>query len=93
MVDELLVECTNKDHGCEATCQRQLLELHKRESCLYTFVPCPEENCSQRILRKDLGRHGELCESREDTCEMCGSLVKAAAMKVRLPVGYGPCQN
>ena len=83
MVDELLVECSNKHVGCTVNTQRQLLEIHKRESCLFTMVPCAESSCSEAIMRKDLGRHNEICMSREDECEMCGSSVKAADMKAR----------
>ena len=82
MVDELIVECSNKPLGCLVSTQRQLLEIHKRESCMFTMVPCAEEGCCERVMRKDLGRHDEICLSREDRCEMCGTSMKVADMKV-----------
>lgn len=84
MVDELIVECSNKHLGCLVTIQRHLSESHKRESCLFTLVPCAEEGCCEMLMRRDLGRHGEICLSREDECELCGTCVKAVDMKVRI---------
>ncbi|KAI0073364.1 hypothetical protein K474DRAFT_1774771 [Panus rudis PR-1116 ss-1] len=35
LVDELIVECPNREKGCTHTCQRQLIQSHIRTSCEY----------------------------------------------------------
>ncbi|KZT70910.1 hypothetical protein DAEQUDRAFT_810205 [Daedalea quercina L-15889] len=57
LVDELVVECPQKDTGCSHTCQRILLPAHLKDSCRYVKVPCPDGKCSKGVLRKDLTLH------------------------------------
>lgn len=59
LVDELAVECMHSEEGCTHVCQRQLLPAHLREECAYSEVLCPESDCEERILKKDVNTHTE----------------------------------
>ncbi|KAN0090785.1 hypothetical protein V8E55_004351 [Tylopilus felleus] len=76
LVDELIVECPLRSAGCPHTCQRQLLESHVKDACQYATVPCSEEGCHQMILRKDCGKHADVCVHRATECDGCGISVK-----------------
>ncbi|KAF8555322.1 hypothetical protein OG21DRAFT_1571737 [Imleria badia] len=76
LVDELIVECPLRSAGCPHTCQRQLSESHMKDACQYVTVPCSEEGCNQLILRKDRGKHADLCVHRSTECDGCGASVK-----------------
>ncbi|EJD35308.1 hypothetical protein AURDEDRAFT_93212 [Auricularia subglabra TFB-10046 SS5] len=64
LVDELVVECPNRQSGCNETSQRQLVGIHVRDSCPYTKVPCSHPNCNQRVYRKDARLHSETCPAQ-----------------------------
>ncbi|KAI9067242.1 hypothetical protein FKP32DRAFT_1564131 [Trametes sanguinea] len=57
LVDELVVKCPQEPLGCAYSCQRLLMPVHLRDSCQYVEYTCPDANCSQRILRRDLHAH------------------------------------
>lgn len=82
LVDELIVECPLRNAGCPHTCQRQLLESHVKDACPYVTVPCFEESCDKMILRKDRGKHADLCVHRSTECDGCGSSVKYSDLTV-----------
>ncbi|KAE9400457.1 hypothetical protein BT96DRAFT_819231 [Gymnopus androsaceus JB14] len=63
LVDELLVKCSNESAGCSYTCQRQLLDVHIKNDCLYTLVPC-KDGCSQET-------HNSNCTGKYFKCEAC----------------------
>ncbi|KAF8638072.1 hypothetical protein AX16_010704 [Volvariella volvacea WC 439] len=71
LVDELVVECVHSAAGCDHTCQRQHLATHLSDSCPYSYVSCPENECDGRFLRKEAGRH----KHRSENCsvEQCRS--------------------
>ncbi|KAL4074228.1 hypothetical protein J3A83DRAFT_4508951 [Scleroderma citrinum] len=76
LVDELLVECPHQSAGCTHISQRQLLDSHLQHTCPYVTVPCPEIDCDQSILRKDCGKHANVCVHRSTLCQGCGISVK-----------------
>ncbi|KAI6045985.1 hypothetical protein EDC04DRAFT_1858706 [Pisolithus marmoratus] len=76
LVDELLVKCPQRVAGCTHTCQRQFLTSHLKNACLYVTVPCPEDDCDLSILRKDSGKHADVCIHRSTRCQGCGISVK-----------------
>ena len=82
MVDELTVECLNREVGCEFTCQRQLLAAHLREDCLFTEEPCPDPECSRKALRKDILGDNPLCPHRLVVCDSCAAEMKALDLGV-----------
>lgn len=84
LVDELLVECLHSSAGCTHICQRQLLESHLKHACPYVTVPCPEIDCDQSVLRKDCGKHADVCVHRPTTCRGCGVSVKYGSLNVSL---------
>lgn len=84
MVDELIVECPQESSGCKYTCQRQLLEVHLRDSCPYVQVACPEVGCDKTVLRKELGKHTHDCAHRVLACDACGLSVRAYDLEVRI---------
>jgi hypothetical protein len=69
MVDELTVECPNREAGCQFTCQRQLLAAHLRDDCLFTEKRCPDPECLRKALRKDILGDNPLCPHRLVACE------------------------
>ena len=58
-MDELDVECMHREEGCTHVCQRHLLPTHLREECAYSEVLCPESDCEERMLKKDINTHIE----------------------------------
>lgn len=88
MVDELLVECTHKAKGCTHTCQRQLLDIHLRESCLYADITCSEPGCTQTLMRKNAtvgvdGKPHACSHHRVVRCVACSEQVKFLELEVR----------
>ncbi|KAI0293365.1 hypothetical protein B0F90DRAFT_1643080 [Multifurca ochricompacta] len=71
MVDELIVECLNRPAGCDFTCQRQLLAAHLKDDCLFAEEQCPDPECSNKALRKDIlaTSHAEICPTAIVACE------------------------
>src|ERR1700722_11917112 len=82
MVDELTVECLNREAGCEFTCQRQLLAAHLRDECLFSEEPCPDPECSRKALRKDVLGDNPLCPHRVVVCDSCAAEMKALELGV-----------
>ncbi|KAH8119122.1 hypothetical protein DFH11DRAFT_1501434 [Phellopilus nigrolimitatus] len=69
MVDELIVECKYRPSGCKHTCQRQLLDVHLRESCQYVQVPCSEDGCDQ-------ASHNTDCAEQDTSCSACSETLR-----------------
>jgi len=82
MVDELTVECPNREASCEFTCQRQLLAAHLKDACLFTEERCPDSDCSRKALRKDTLGDNSLCPHRSVVCDSCGTELKALELGV-----------
>ncbi|KAF8259428.1 hypothetical protein EI94DRAFT_1751624 [Lactarius quietus] len=81
MVDELIVECLNRPNGCEFTCQRHLLAAHLKGDCLFVEAPCPDPECPQKALRKDILRNDiPRCPHCLIICDGCGTEMKAAEL-------------
>ncbi|KAF8119788.1 hypothetical protein EV363DRAFT_1379598 [Boletus edulis] len=89
LVDELIVECPLRTAGCPRTCQRQLLEGHMKDACQYVTVPCSEDGCCQMLLRKDRGKHADVCIHRTTECDGCGASVKYSDLTVH----YSECSS
>lgn len=89
LVDELLVECPQRIAGCTRTCQRQLLASHLKDACLYITVPCPEDDCDLLVLRKDCGKHADVCIHRSTRCQGCGISVKYSDLNYH----YSECSS
>ncbi|KAI6110574.1 hypothetical protein EDD16DRAFT_1836451 [Pisolithus croceorrhizus] len=89
LVDELLVECPQRIAGCTHTCQRQLLASHLKDACLYATVPCPEDGCDLLVLRKDCGKHADVCIHRSTRCQGCGISVKYSDLNYH----YSECSS
>ena len=81
-MDELAVECPLRTAGCPHICQRQLLEGHMKDACQYATVPCCEEGCNLMILRKDRGKHADVCVHRSTECDGCGTSIKYSDLTV-----------
>lgn len=84
MVDELIVECLNRTNGCEFTCQRHLLAAHLKDSCLFVEEQCPDPECSQKALRRDILCNNDIprCPHSLVVCDGCGAEMKAAELGV-----------
>lgn len=90
MVDELTVECLNREVGCKSTCQRQLLAAHLKDECLFTEERCPDPDCSRKALRKDILGNDSLCPHRPVACNSCGTELKALELGVSTLCLYFP---
>lgn len=53
-----------------------------KDACQYVTVPCSEEGCDQTILRKDCGKHADVCAHRSTECDGCGISVKYSDLTV-----------
>jgi hypothetical protein len=82
MLDELTVECLNREAGCEFTSQRQLLAAHLKDECLFTEKQCPDPDCSRKALRKDILGGNSHCPHRPVVCDSCGTELKALELGV-----------
>ncbi|CAG8499185.1 17974_t:CDS:2 [Funneliformis caledonium] len=94
MVNELLVYCPNKNDGCLYQGQRQLLNFHLQEECLFTKLECRNEECREMILKKDLSKHMESCIARMVKCESCKEIVSLSTLeghKITCPVNNIEC--
>ncbi|KAH9997668.1 hypothetical protein BJV77DRAFT_983876 [Russula vinacea] len=82
MVDELAVECLNREAGCQFTCQRQLLAVHLRmtASSLRNSAPIPSvrERRSERTFLGD----NPLCPHRLVLCDSCATEMEAVELGV-----------
>ncbi|KAL0954541.1 hypothetical protein HGRIS_003506 [Hohenbuehelia grisea] len=96
LVDELLIECTNRSAGCLSTFQRQLLASHLKDSCQATEMSCPEEDCDKVVLRKEIGKHSHECLHRLVKCDACQTQVKFISLEDHLadcPVKIVTCDS
>lgn len=90
LVDELVVECPQRLEGCSQNLQRQLLASHIKDACQYVQVPCPEGECDQVVLRKDIREHAHDCVNRLTKCEGCGSGVRHTDLEVSIEFLWTP---
>jgi hypothetical protein len=88
MVDELVVECLNREAGCEFTCQRQLLAVHMNADCLFTEQPCPDPECTKQARRKDILGDNPLCPHRLVICDNCTAEMRAFELEVSTSAAY-----
>ncbi|KAL4248179.1 hypothetical protein ABKN59_007895 [Abortiporus biennis] len=72
LADELVVECPNHSLGCDYTCQRQLLDVHLRDSCEFVEVSCSDDESSDtRAPKRELKMR-----KKASTCDDCGAELK-----------------
>lgn len=80
MVDELTVECLNREAGCEFTCERQHLAAHLKDGCFFTEEQCPDAEacstetvscplCNVEHLHSETAAHAEVCPAAFVPCE------------------------
>lgn len=76
-VNELMVKCTEEQHGCKWTGQLGKLNKHLTPEdlegeCQYIKVPCPNR-CSRMVQRSQLQTHlDSQCDMRRYVCDQCG---------------------
>ncbi|CAG8562795.1 hypothetical protein C2G38_2254644 [Gigaspora rosea] len=81
MVNELLVHCPNNDLGCNYQGQRQLLNCHFKEGCMFTIIECCNEGCQEAIFKKDLTSHMEKCRAKVIDHEICKCKVQLGTLE------------
>ncbi|KAI9270468.1 hypothetical protein BDA99DRAFT_501856 [Phascolomyces articulosus] len=81
MVNELSVECPRSEEGCDYIGQRQFIENHVKNDCLYTFAACQLEECKILVLKKDLSSHVSTCKYRSAECKMCKKKMRALELE------------
>lgn len=62
---------------------------HLKNDCQYTLLPCELEECSELILKKDMGSHVETCRYRMSECMMCRKKMRAFELEVNFFSGPG----
>eukprot|EP00040_Diaphanoeca_grandis_P002532 m.22050 g.22050 ORF g.22050 m.22050 type:complete len:646 (-) comp13670_c0_seq1:28-1965(-) len=71
---KFVVSCGNA--GCEHTCQRDSLRLHRNHDCPFEALPCPNSTCTQILPRKLIPKHrlqeciGELVYCHHGECRL-----------------------
>ena len=55
------IKCINQNLGCDWKNELSKLEFHLNE-CLYEAIKCPNKECNQKILKKNLNSHLIECE-------------------------------
>ncbi|KZS93927.1 hypothetical protein SISNIDRAFT_410559, partial [Sistotremastrum niveocremeum HHB9708] len=91
MVSELPVYCTHRSLGCDHQCERQLLEHHLKDECLYEPLPCPERKCDQFIKRKDLKSHSH--PGDDQFCTTCDLKFPDASHASGCPDAQVSCEH
>ena len=74
--NQVKVYCRNKQAGCPYTDERGSMDAHL-SSCSYEMIPCVHEKCKQKVFRKDLQRHHEICPDRVVQCQFCKDYLRA----------------
>ncbi|KAK3320637.1 hypothetical protein B0T19DRAFT_244495 [Cercophora scortea] len=74
-LDRLRVKCPNK--GCDHVCTRDRLPAHYSRQCPFSMVPCPDRECSHRIIRMNADPD-KACLHRETSCQYCSATVMIA---------------
>ncbi len=78
-INELQVECPNKEYGCEEKLTRGDLKKHMTK-CTHVTIECTN-TCEDIMFRKDLNEHlKEHCQSRKINCQHCGTKGKHSAI-------------
>lgn len=77
-LDNLLVRCPNRPHGCNLVVARSLVENHVTRYCDKTLVPCPHPSCDKTVTRKDSGKG---CLHYNVKCEYCEHLYEKADLE------------
>ena len=75
-INKLEVYCPNQSQGCEETMKLEELQSHlatnNPNGCGYVSIECPNKDCSESLLRKDLAHHYKsTCEKRKVLCKHC----------------------
>ncbi|RWR83139.1 TRAF-type zinc finger domain-containing protein 1 [Cinnamomum micranthum f. kanehirae] len=59
---------------CSEEIEREVLALHKRESCPQRIVTC--EYCEFLLPAVDLSKHQEVCGDRPEYCDLCNKYIR-----------------
>lgn len=80
-LDSLMVECPNAERGCSLVLKREVVVSHVEHRCPFALVPCPDESCEKKVVRKDSEK---ACQHREEACRYCGEPLELADMEKHL---------
>jgi len=81
LLNELLVKCPNREHGCEDEIVRGDLSAHVSKYCRFTLVSCPvAEGCAKLVPRQRADP--EECLHVEIGCVRCSASVEKLSMEV-----------
>lgn len=85
LLDELEVECPNRDSGCSMHVKRYVVQDHVKQYCLFTEIPCSSQDCDLLIERRFAG---EDCLHSYVECEDCLEQIMEKDLHVSSPVSY-----
>lgn len=81
MLDELMVKCPNDEAGCKTQLKRGEVRDHIHHYCDHQKTPCPDDDCSHDVLRKDRNKG---CLHHMVQCENCFDEIMASDMDIHL---------
>lgn len=88
LLDELDVECPNRDSGCTQHVKRYTVRDHIKQYCLFTEIPCSSPDCELLIERRFAG---EDCLHSYVECEDCLEQIMEKDLIVSLPLFLTGC--
>lgn len=90
-IEELEIECPNKQYGCEENITRGRLKQHLASNCTHATIECTSK-CGDIMFRQDLQDHlKEHCQKREINCQHCnkrGTYTKMTTIHTRTCTHY-----
>ena len=74
-ISSLVVYCSHYKGGCEWKGSISELQSHLQSKCLYEEIPCGNEGCSMKVMRKNINNHmKKTCAMRWQPCPCCKAM-------------------
>ncbi|CDW81997.1 e3 ubiquitin-protein ligase nrdp1-like [Stylonychia lemnae] len=70
-----IVNCQNKEKGCQSQMNLQELEKHLHSECQYENVMCSNFGCLEEMPRNQFGEHDKACQYKTIKCEKCETMI------------------
>ena len=81
ILEKQLLNCGNKEKGCEWSGQLKDYFNHLKEECIKQIIKCPFEECEFEIEREKMEEHKLTCEHRKVECEYCHNMFNYNILK------------
>ena len=71
-INSLTVYCSHYESGCEWKGSISELQSHLQNNCVYEDIPCGNEGCSMKVMRRNIDDHmKKTCSMRRQPCPCC----------------------